>query len=302
MVLGALMLTGCSTVAGRLGYVKRNTDEPVVSKSNSPISSISSVFHRQAFDPQFAGTKPSAAIVAETTDEAAAASPSFEDSVRHKIGLNVDYDLKVGTPQIDVGSMQAALRRYETQMIAFNQEAEAVRKRNELNLKLATENQVRRILDGPNDTVDVGFWSGEDAATAGANVRRKVPVLLHPEQPTLADLQLLVPITLQIGGDGSLEDTVARRSAKDQNHRAAPTRRVSMQPFGPPFDARRADVSSAALMVLETSSSMSDDSSTDDVPSFEEDSDVPPFDDSIPDVPVPQQLGETASTQESDKN
>jgi len=217
-------------------------------------------------------------------DDDELASPSFfEDSVRHKIGLNVDYDLRVGTPHIDVGSLKAALEQYQMQMVAFDQQSEAVRKRNELNLKLATERQVRQILDGPSHVVQVGVQSGADVAS-DTERRNQVPVLSQPEPPTLADLQLLVPITLQVGGNGALENTVTRLSAKKARDRAAPRSSASGKLASIPNRVEPADVRSDALMKSVSKVSRIEDSAVVDVPPFEDEADSPPFDDSRPDA------------------
>lgn len=294
LVLGGLTLPGCSVVPGptemvtRIGYFIE-----CVSEENS----LEMERRRLAVEQQRKEIKlEREAMQTKAVDDSLATRKAFEDSVRTKIGLNVDYDLEIGEPEIDVKSLKLSMQKYDTEMIAYNQRMEALRKREEMDLKLATEADVRAIMDGPDGAAHVGYWTKDwkqkwmkdkcvpDCAAPEAPQLKDLPQRKDPPPPKLGRLKMNVPITVKIGGDGDVEDSMTRRKELPQELPVKKDCTPDCVPCAPSCDAPRKKFS---LMPQQFQRVFAD------TPVFEED-DTPEFEDTFPETLVPPPFEATA--------
>lgn len=220
LIVGGLALPGCSVIPGptemvtRIGYfIECVSDENALEMERRRLD-VESQRKQIKLERQ--------AMQTAAVDESQATRKSFEDSVRTKIGLNVDYDLQIGEPEIDVDSLKVSMQQFETELIAYNQRMEAIRKREEMDLKLATEADVRAIMDGPDGAAHVGYWTKDwlkkdkcvpdCAAPNQATVKPPSQATEKgPPAPKFGQLKMNVPITVRIGGNGDVEDSMTRR-------------------------------------------------------------------------------------------
>jgi hypothetical protein len=229
-------------------------------------------------------------------DDVEATRKSFEDTVRTKIGLNVDYDLEIGAPEIDVNHLRLSMQQYDTELVAYDQTIEAIRKRNELDLQLATEANIRAILDGNEAVSQVGFWTKDKkdkcVPDCGAPVAplRSQPIRKGPDRPKMGPLRMTVPITVRIGGNGNVEDSMTRRTEKP----VEPTRKGPCVPKCVPCKPECAVPAPAAcdppgdsVNAIPLPARLRNLFARPDEPAFDDVEDTPAFEGDIPNALVP---------------
>ncbi len=228
VVLGTMTLPGCrlvptpSEVAQRVTLFVECVAEDQALAVQERQAQLEALRKEHQMQRQVAAT--------EAADVQAQIASKFEQSVRTQLGLAMDYKLNIGKPQIDVSRMKSAIAKYERDMQEHEQIVAMVREHNDRVSRQRTEDVRYAMANGRGQqAIQQISWSKKsckapepkDAPTCAAppteaQTRRTEPQIDEPDAPSLNDLSMNVPISIELSGEGQVKESQTRRTPKKE--------------------------------------------------------------------------------------